>query len=440
MNTGTNTQTNLLTQWAQHIVHIARSSLLTTNPCHISKVETIAGSRAGALEMMCGIHAGDMVKSLAKNDAAVLRQFIPWDFVGDPQVFMRNRYVRVEAGWPSHLSDTNVKLSSLNTRSKDSTRWAIGKSETGATISASLNDRTAHYLISGTTGAGKSVAFHSAAVQLSRHPQNKLVLVDGKMGDSLHEIEHLPSVVAPCATEGDEIRNALGWAVKETMHRCRNHERNSNSLIVMIDEFQELVYDPIVVGLIKKLVSLGRSTNVHCLLATQHPSVKTFGDEAIKRLLVGKLALLVTDADASKVAVGGSYPRADRLLGEGDGYIVVPGACHRVQTVLIDEHDIDATMNLRGGRQDYLFDEFPEYCAENNGQDIETVKWHYTGNELGSSVISASEGDGRPALQDRLDSYGLGKPGSVRANRLLKMGRSAYELIQDRGYHLMKTE
>jgi len=89
---------SLLATWARYIADAAHSGALTGKPCPISRVETIAGPRAGAIEMYCGLEAGRLLRALSRNDCAALRQFIPWQFTGEPQVFMSRRapgvYVR----------------------------------------------------------------------------------------------------------------------------------------------------------------------------------------------------------------------------------------------------------------------------------------------------------------------------------------------------------
>lgn len=420
----------LLASWGKYLVGAARSGALTGRPCPISRVETIAGPRAGALEMFCGLEAGRLVRALSKNDCAAMRQFIPWTFPGDPQTFMSGRYVRCEAGWPSELSEKMIRLGDLGQHPHGDGRWIAGKSEMGATILPGLNDATPHFLISGATGSGKSVALRSAVLQLSADPDNSIVLVDGKYGESLKVMERLPNVIAPCAVDGPQVRNALGWATAEMRNRYQSGY-HSGRVIVVVDEFQELVDDQVIVDLLRKLTAQGRAAGVHCLLATQHPVVSAFGDPSTRRNLTGKVALRVSDPDASRVAVGGKTPRADHLLGAGDSYTVAPGACHRVQMCYVDEQEI--TAGERNGH-DWRFTRWPDYSPEAIGQELPDVAWKYSGDELAVSIVSAAKGEGRPSLVKRLAEAELGKPGSERAARLLGLGRDVYDWMLGNGY------
>lgn len=216
-------RTELLTSWARHLADAARSGALTGKTCPISRVETISGPRAGALEIFAGLESGRLLRELSKSDCAVLRQFVPWRFRGDPQAFMSGRYVRVEAGWPSELAESVIRLPDLCEKPQGGGRWVAGKSETGHTIVPGLCDKTPHFLVSGATGSGKSIALKSAVLQLSADPSNDIVLVDGKMGESLKAVERLPNIIAPCAVEGPEVRGALGWAAAEMRRRYDLH-------------------------------------------------------------------------------------------------------------------------------------------------------------------------------------------------------------------------
>jgi len=424
-------KSNLLREWSRYVAQAARQGGLTGQPITITRIEGIAGPRAGALELLAGLEAGKLLRALARNDAAMLRQFIPWAFTGEPTAYMAGRYVRLEAGWPNRLAETMIRLGDLGRHPKGAGRWVAGKNEYGATVLPSLNDRTPHFLVSGATGSGKSVALRSAILQLSQDPTNQFVLIDGKYGESLNQIAHLPGIVGPVAIDGPGARAALGWACRE-MRRRYESGHHAGRIVVVIDEIQEFAGDEIIISLLKKIAAQGRAAGIHCLVATQHPTVSAFGDPAIRRNLAGKLALRVADSDASRVAVGGRLPRADHLLGAGDCYTVAPGAVHRVQGVYVDNREI---AQADSGQRE--LDEWPEYQAEPirdlPGQE---VGWSYGGPELAVSIISASQGEGRPTMIKRLESASLSRPGAERAIRLLRLGRETHGWLEGNGYRI----
>ena len=438
MTRSTTTRSNqikarLLADWARYLQGAAQQGAFTRHPISL-RAEGISGPRAGALELYAGVDAPKLLAALNRNDAALLRQFVPWQFTGSPVAYMRGRYVRVEAGWPSDLAETMIRLRDLPPHPNGGGRWVAGKNETGATVIMGLNDSTPHYLVSGATGSGKTVALRSAVLQLAQDPGNRLVLVDGKMGEGLHGLAHLPGVVGPVAIDGPSARAALGWAAVQMRKRYESGDRRGR-VVVVVDEFQELVGDQVFADLLRKLAAQGRAAGVHLLAATQHPTVDAFGNASTRRNLTGKLALRVSDPDASRVAVGGKSPRADWLLGKGDAYAVGPGAVHRVQMAFVDQADVD---QASGGGAAWEFDRWPDLEPEAVGQDLPepTAGWTYSGEELAHAIVHALDNGGRPTLVRRLQEAGLPRPGSERAARLLALGRECYATLKSLNYEV----
>ena len=421
----------LLAQWQYNIVSAAHGGRLTGKPCQISRVYPISGPRIGVLELACSaLENGALLRALRENDCARLRQLTQWDFRGAPQCFMHGRYVRVEAGWPSELAENLVRLGDLSKYPCGEGQWIAGKNECGDTVVPGLNDLTPHFLLSGTTGSGKSVALRNAILQLSADSTNEIVLIDGKMGESLRAVERLPNVIGPCAVDGPQVRAALGWVAAQMRNRYEAGYHGGR-VIVAFDEFQEMAQDAVIVDLLRKLAAQGRGAGVHLLAATQHPIVKMFGDPSTRRNLTGRAAFLVNDADASRVAVGSAVPRADHLLGAGDCYLVAPGACHRIQGAYIDEQEITAG---EGGGPAWRFQRWPDDYAEQIGQDLPAGQFSFTGGELGVALVSAAEVEGRTKFTARMDDAGFGRPGYNRQKRLRELGQDALAWMQAEGY------
>jgi hypothetical protein len=205
------------------------------------------------------------------------------------------------------------------------------------------------------------------------------------------------------------------------------------AIIVIIDEFQEFTQDGICAELLRRLVTAGRAAQIHCVLATQHPTLRSFGGEmAIKRNLPGRLALRVLDQKASEVVLGRPQPRADLLAGAGDAYVVGSTAIHRVQIALVDKAEweslprYETPIRAWGGPISDL------------GQDP-APRGGFTGRELAAGLIAAKLGFGRIKLIQLLQRLGLGA-GSVRADRLLALGREALEALADLGFVVKQVE
>jgi len=430
------TKYRLLEKFARGVIQTASGGAFGS-PIPIYEVEMVAGPRAGAIHVNAGLGTGVLFKALSQNDCALLRQFIPWDFAGEPVAFMKGRWLRLEAGWPRALAETRIPLSRLPGNPQRLGYWKAGKNETGQVVVPGLSDRTPHWLFAGATGSGKTNALRGAAVQLAKQGA-KLVLLDGKWGEGLRPLARLQGVIGPVATEASDIRKALGWVYLEMKRRYQAQGNGWPLLVVLFDEFQEFLGkrgDPLITETIRRIVAQGRAVHVHAILATQHPSLEIFGDPTIRRNVVGRIALRVADPKASEVAVGGPTPRADRLLGTGDAYCIAPGAAHRTQLALVTEKDIAEASGGEPGMR-----EWEDFKAEELGMEIPQKgrpTARLSAKELAIALEMAYIGAGRPRLQDELEQAGLGRPGSDRADRLLRLARRTLKALRERGWDLV---
>jgi len=421
----------LLERWAVSIVQAASAGAFGGRTLTLRAVEMIRGPRAGALEIDAGIEAARLLRILAAGDCALARQFIPWQFEGEPAAFMSGRFVRLEAGWPVGLAETDIPLGALARNPKGNGRWAAGKNEASATVTLGLDSGNPHYLFAGQTGSGKTWALRSALVQLAQDPENRLVLIDAKWGDGLGTLGALPGLVGPVATDLETAKGALSWAARE-MRKRYEAGGHTGRLIIAIDEVQELQGDAAAVELLRRLVALGRGAGLHCMLGTQHPTKDALGDPTIKRNLTGRLALRVEDGVASNVVIGAPNPRADYLLGRGDAYAVVPGRVQRLQVAYIPK----AILDTYQGRGKYTLEVWPCYDPEATGTLGDAPTGGDDPAEIGAAVEAAYLGRGRPWLRDRIAQATGRKPGNEKARRLLHLGRGVYDWLNEQGYTL----
>lgn len=407
-----------LAQWARGIERAAARGLFGGKPIALRESVIVAGPRAGALEIFAGLDSPALLRAFTADDGAILRQFIPWPFVGTPTAFMAGRHVRIEAGWPSDLADANITLRDLGKHPTGSGRWLVGRNERGDVLTAGLNDDTPHWLVSGTTGSGKTTELKSVVGQLARDTDNRLVLIDAKHGASFRPLSNVRGLVGPLADDVYSARAALGWAVRDMAARYSGG-RDARRLVIVIDEVQELTDDALATESLRKLIAQGRGANVHCIIATQHPTVASLGDATIGKNLVGRLALRVIGPEASRVAVGAKSPRADYLLGHGDCYAVGMSAVHRVQCAMFAGDLPIAAPDLS---------EWPEQDSDlpDNGN------WP-NGAEVGAALLSAVRGDGRVRFQRTLTESGLSSMGNDKAMKLLGLGRDILAWLVERG-------
>ncbi|MBN2003098.1 MAG: AAA family ATPase [Anaerolineae bacterium] len=436
---GNDARTKLLMTWGNSLAQAAIAGALTgdaAKPLHLRAIETVRGPRAGALEVDAGLDAGALLNVLTKNDYAIHRQFVPWAFTGDPSVYMAGRSVRLEAGWPDDLAEKDIPLKSLGRHPDGNGRWIVGKNEVGATVTLGLDDAKPHYLFGGFTGSGKTWALRSAVKQLADDADNHFVLCDGKFGDGLGCLRGISGLVGPLALDIETTRAALAWAVGEMRRRYETGAKRGR-VIVVIDEVQEFTQDAAIAEMLRRLTAQGRGARVHVLVGTQNPLQSTFNDPSIKRNLTGRLALRTDSFEASKVVVGGASPRADHLLGAGDAYALTPSATHRVQVAYIPERELQALRN--DGAE---LDEWPEFDPEAAGTLPEANGncFEVNGIEAAVAILAAALGKGRPSLQKMVETAVGSKPGSMRAKRLLDLGRAGWDWLQAEGWALYDAD
>ena len=179
---------------------------------------------------------------------------------------MHGKHIRIEAGWPDRLAEMNISLSSLGHMGPyeiGRDRWIAGRNDLGQTVTLGLNDKVNSYLVSGMTGAGKTVAIQSMSYQLSRGG-TRLIFIDGKRGDGLRNFDHLEGAVGPLATTVEDARNALAWVVEEMNRRYDLRSKDAilpYRIVVVIDEVQVFMEDPAIVEMVKRISAQGRSAS-----------------------------------------------------------------------------------------------------------------------------------------------------------------------------------
>lgn len=399
-------------------------------------IRTICGPRAAVLEVNAGLLTDELARMMMRNDCVKLAQFVPWD-AGDVTAFTRGRWLRCEATWPAAWMDTMVRLRDLPELPRDRVgRWVLGINEHGSRVTASLRDASPHALVAGTTGSGKSTALKVAAVGLSK--TCRLVLVDGKRGESLLGCQGLPGVVGPVATDLETAKDALGWTLGEMNRRYDRiaqgdklkflaTEDGLSRLVVIFDEFQAYTSDSNIAEMMAILTAQGRAAGVHMVAATHHPVVDAFGESSTPRELVMRYALRVTDAKASQVALGVPVPRADKLAMNGDGWLLSSSnVCHRVQGAWIDDNDLEKASTSQPELECW-----PEFVAEDVGQARHTRFTPARPDELALAIRAAKLGAGRPTLIEMFENEGLDIPGTDRMRRIMRTGADVWAGIRE---------
>lgn len=425
-------------------------------PLTLHQFVPIPGPRAGGLNIYAGFSSGQLYSKLTTDKCALARQLITWPFESDVNVAMIGKCVRIEAAWPDGLAETKIPLAKAVNLDAYRGRWRqvggrwmlagdgqfiLGKDEQGRVIVRHLNSNTAHYLIGGTTGSGKTVLIRLLLVQLAADPNNRIVGIDGKRGRDLkgdkffpYSLERLNGLVGPLAFTPEQWLTALVWSSRELSRRMAEPSEHEKRLVIVIDEVQEVIKAlPLAQEIIRRLVQLGRSCNVHVILATQHPIVEELGGSTVARLLLGRVALKVTDSDASRVVVGAPDPRANLLLGQGDAYSIAPASLYRVQCAYPEVADAVAVSQVPPEMECW-----PEADTD-IGQEPENVdarRKPYSASEYAASLITAHYDEGRPSLENRVREMAKEGTGGNRSKWLYQWGKDVHHALQQVGFGL----
>jgi S-DNA-T family DNA segregation ATPase FtsK/SpoIIIE len=317
----------------------------------------------------------------------------------------------------------------------------LGKTIGGESVIVDLS-RMPHLLIAGTTGSGKSVAINTMILSLVyrlRPDQCRLIMVDPKMLE-LSVYDGIPHLLTPVVTDPKKAVVALKWAVREMEERYKkmsklgvrniegynarlaearatgeklsrtvhtgydkvtgeaiyeNEELELEPLplvVVVVDEMADLmmVAGKDIEGAVQRLAQMARAAGIHCILATQRPSVDVVTG-TIKANFPTRISFQVTSKIDSRTILG--EQGAEQLLGQGDMlYMAGGGRISRVHGPFVSDEEVEKVVrHLKSQGQ-------PEYLDEVTAGDDEdsedtplfdsTGMGHAEGGDLYSQAVA----------------------------------------------------
>jgi S-DNA-T family DNA segregation ATPase FtsK/SpoIIIE len=294
---------------------------------------------------------------------------------------------------------------------------ALGKDVYGHPIIADLVEMP-HVLIAGSTGSGKSVCINCIITSLLYKfspDQLRFVMIDPKVVE-LQQYNALPHLVVPVVTDPKKVILALRWVVNEMEKRyqifARVGVRNIASfnsrpdkklvpqepelpltqkkekvepgaegfavevdeeivvpreediiipeklsyIVVIIDELADLmlVAPADVEMAIARITQMARAAGIHCIVATQRPSVDVITG-VIKANITARIAFQCASRVDSRTILDAMG--ADKLLGKGDMLYLPPGSAKliRAQGALITDQEINKVVEFiaKQGKPNY---------------------------------------------------------------------------------------
>lgn len=267
---------------------------------------------------------------------------------------------------------------------------AMGKTVVGEVFCADLT-KMPHLLIAGATGKGKSVGINTiiASLLYRMHPRDlKFVIIDPKRVEMTlyrslknHFLAISPDIDETIITEPQNAVAVLKSVVEEMQMRYnvlasagqRNIQEYNRKvkegkikdqggfqhrpmpyIVVVIDELADLmmtaskeVEEPIV-----RLAQLARAVGIHCIVATQRPSVDVVTG-LIKANFPARIAYQVSARVDSRTILDGSG--AEHLIGNGD-MLFAPGNTPkpiRMQNAFISTEEVEAICEHIGKQRGY---------------------------------------------------------------------------------------
>jgi len=259
-----------------------------------------------------------------------------------------------------------------------------------------------HLLMAGATGQGKSVGINTILVSLlyKKHPsQLKFVMVDPKKVElsiykhiEKHFLAKLPNEEDAIITDTKKVINTLNALCIEMDNRydllkdagVRNIREYNDKfikrkllptkghkylpfIVLVVDEFADLIMTAgkEVEMPIARIAQLARAVGIHCIIATQRPSVNVITG-TIKANFPARVAFKVSaKVDSRTILDAGG---AEQLIGQGDMLILNGSELVRLQCAFVDTPEVERIVEYIGNQQGYptAFD-LPEYEGADGG-------------------------------------------------------------------------
>lgn len=206
-----------------------------------------------------------------------------------------------------------------------------------------LVQNTAHTLIAGTTGSGKSVLLNTVLYSLIKAniiegQTSNFIMIDPKRVE-LKLYRNCP-VCWRYVTEPEQVPGALDYAIEIMEDRYTNmpgKEYQGSHIYIVIDELADILSTPGVLERIVKIGRLGRAAHIHLLMCTQDPSRTTLSAQIMQNITTS-VALRCKDVTESKQIIRTSG--AENLPKHGKAIVSDPDGYHTIKIPFTPDEDI----------------------------------------------------------------------------------------------------
>ena len=209
------------------------------------------------------------------------------------------------------------------------------------------NTTTAHVLVSGTTGSGKSILLANMLLSLAWRtaPADLRLLLVDKKNRGLVPFARLPHV-DHFAIEDQDVADTVLQALA-TMERRVLDGTSTPRVLLVIDELASVANDKTTAAALTRINERGRELGVHVVAAIQHPTAAAIGDGGAKSNYPMRLVGVVADANAAHTATGRAGTHAELLPAERGAFLYVRSN----EIVRVNSYFVDADLQAFVVRQ-----------------------------------------------------------------------------------------
>lgn len=180
---------------------------------------------------------------------------------------------------------------------------AFGESVDGqATVDLA---KCTHLLITGATRMGKSQCIKSAIKSIKN--KSDLTIIDPK-----NELDGI--------TDEYKITEAIRKVHGEMAYRKQAQAKNDKPIVLIIDEFAQVLKDKRNFAMIYDIASLGGAFRIHLVAATQSAKTTDVASE-IKKNITGRMSMKVSSHYESNMTFNTKGVGAENIVNPGEGFI-----------------------------------------------------------------------------------------------------------------------
>lgn len=214
----------------------------------------------------------------------------------------------------------------------------LGRSTTGEPVWLDLaDDRSAHVLIAGTTGSGKSQMLKWLLYRLcsqNRPEALKILAIDPKRSE-LIAFERAPHLLHRPVWHPLDAARLMIWLVEELERRMATGSSSPRVVVVLEELADVLSTSPAIGEQLARLAQVGRSCGLHAVAVTQQPGAAVLGSALAN--FPARILGRVASSTLTYGAAGRARSMADQLLGRGDLLLLRAGEVVRFQAPLVED-------------------------------------------------------------------------------------------------------